>query len=155
MLLHVIAATVNVNQTMYADSLVNRFRVLQHVEDLPILSFRHLGDAQFAARLAGKNQAGVENLPATGGIEGSSIQDDGRTRFRGRRKIQDFRVEFVQKRIVIVEMLGHNLPLCSAGILPTVPRASCPRWWRRDTSTTAAGTAPLLIRSNDSADLPR
>jgi len=33
--------------------------------------------------------------------------------------------------------------LCSAGILPAVPRASRFRLWRRDASTTAAGTAAL------------
>src|SRR5579863_5205269 len=86
MLLHVIAATVNINQTMNAASLVDRSCIVDNMEDQPIRSFRHIGHAQFAARLAGKNPACVENLSATGGIEGSAIENDGGARFRIRKR---------------------------------------------------------------------
>ena len=57
MLLHVIAATVNVNQTVNPAAFLNRSCILQNVEDLPVVSFGHLGHAQScSARLAGRIQ---------------------------------------------------------------------------------------------------
>jgi hypothetical protein len=94
MLLHVIEATVNVNQTMNAAAFLKRSCIVENMEDLAVLSFRHIGHAQFVARLAGKNPTRIESLPAAGGIEGSSIQDNGGTRFGIRSNIQHLSVEF-------------------------------------------------------------
>jgi hypothetical protein len=47
-------------------------------------------------------------------------------------------------------MIGEWISECnffgSAGNLPAVAGASCPRRWRRGAATTAAGTAALLFR---------
>jgi hypothetical protein len=82
MLLHVMAATVNVNQTVNAASLLNRSCIFENVEDLSVVSFDDFGYAQSVAFVRRKEPARVENLAAAGGIEGGAIQNDGKTRIR-------------------------------------------------------------------------
>ncbi len=111
MLLHVITSSLHVDHTVNAAALLDRPWTFEKVEDLSVISFRHVGYANSAFRVCrrgGKDPSRIKDLPAAGGIEGGPIQNDSGTRIGiRRRKIQHFRVEFVKKRIVVIEAFGH------------------------------------------------
>src|SRR5271165_4967432 len=114
MLLHVVAPAFNVDQTVNAGALLNRSCIFKNVEDLPVVSFRDLGYAQFIVLISHpgtKNPTRVKDLPSAGGIERSPIQNNGSTRVGIRRgnQIQHFRIKFAKKRVVVVETFGHIL----------------------------------------------
>ena len=78
MLLHVIAAAVDVNQSVNAAALLNRCLILENVEDLPILFFHHLGHAQSVApvsRLSSKDPTRIKDLATACGIKRSPIKN--------------------------------------------------------------------------------
>ena len=114
MLLHVIAATVNVNRTVNAGAFLKRSCIVENVKNLSVVSLHHFGDAQSVAGIAGpggKNPSHVKDLPTARGIEGGPIEDQRRPaiRIRDRNQIHDFGVEFVKKRVVVVKMFSHDM----------------------------------------------
>ena len=80
-LLHVIAPTLSVNQSMNPAALLNRRGSLQKVQDLPVFLLRYFDDAQLGTFcLPGRNDpARVKHLPAAGGIKRRAIENDRRT----------------------------------------------------------------------------
>src|SRR5581483_9985959 len=103
MLLHVVATTLAVDDTMHTTAGFDLRRLLQKVQDLPIeffhLRYPHALPVRF-------DPSRIEYLATTGRIKRRLIQDDCRPR-----RTSDFRhqgVKLVQKRIVIVKMLSHK-----------------------------------------------
>ena len=105
-LLHVIATAGGVNLAADARSGREIFdRSFEVVDDSAIFSVDDFGDAESFG--AGFDRAGVENLPAAGGVEGGAVEDEGGAGIST--DLCDFGFEVVEERIVVVEAVGHRI----------------------------------------------
>ena len=105
-LLHVIAATVNVDDATNAASALDIGRTLEEMQDRAVILFSNLSHTQPLTGSRNLNPSRVENLAATGGIKGGAIKNYCRARIDGT-DLGDLRVELVEERIVVIEMVGH------------------------------------------------
>src|SRR5713226_8179891 len=114
MLLHVFATAFRVNAAMNRGAWQRQFRRrFQIVNDPAVLRIHNFRDSQAlgsATASIEREQSGVVNLAAAGGIERGFPQNDGRTRLlrRERRDALNHRIEFVQFRTVVVKAFGHD-----------------------------------------------
>ena len=108
-LLHVVAAAVGVNDAVNTCSRFKPARGFDEVHDGAVFTFGHFNDAELAMLVnsLGKQPSSVKDLPTAGGIESGPVERDCRTRVC-LIDIHHFSVEFVKKRIGVVEALGHG-----------------------------------------------
>src|ERR1700729_2880188 len=105
MLLHVVAAARGVNLAMDAGSGLDVSGGFDVVDDFAVLAVGHFGDPKFGIGI-GSNPAGVEDLAAAGGIKRRAIKNQ-----RGAWVVDHFAhfgVEVVEKRVVVIEAVGHG-----------------------------------------------
>src|SRR4051794_4924426 len=129
MLLHVIATPLHVNGAPNPGALLEirpSVDVVQNPSVFPVDNFAY---PKFLTARA--HPPGIENLAAAGWVESSLIQQDSRTlrRIIGRNNVDDIGVEFIQKRVAIIESMSHGITAAA----------------RKDNS---------LVRSDDSANMP-
>jgi len=105
-LLHVVAAPFDVNQTANVRAFRNWGCRFEQVQDGVIVSLYYFGDARLA--IVRNNPARIESLPAGSRIKRRPIQND-RSPPVGGANVENIGFEFRQKRIVIIKTLGHNL----------------------------------------------
>src|SRR5689334_20077514 len=103
-LLHMIAAASDVDGTVDTSSPQRGDGSFEKVKNEAVVIFGDFDDV--GARVRQSDRAGVKDLAAAGGIKSGAVEDERRTRIGD--GVDDFGVEFVEKRIVIVEMVGHN-----------------------------------------------
>jgi len=104
-LLHVIAAAINVDLAVNPASLFNPRRDFENVQNRAVIFLGYFGDTQPV--VSTNNPACIKDLSAARGIERSAIEDERRPGVDGS-ELDDLRVEFVEERIVVVEMFRHQ-----------------------------------------------
>ena len=118
MLLHVVTAARGVNQAMDAGPRLEVFGRFHVVDDFAIFGLGDFGDAQLGGvrwtfilcagrcRVLENDPAGVEDLPAAGGIERGAVENQRRARRLA--YLPHFGVEVVEEGVVVVETVGHR-----------------------------------------------
>src|SRR5271154_7576024 len=127
-LLHVVPSPGHINQSMNSAAGLGLRRIFQEVQNGPVVAFRYLGNPQLFYLSSRSDPPCVKHLSPAGGIKRRAIQNERWTRIN-HGNLAPFRIELVQKRIVIIKMFGHGRML----------------------SVTADCSS---IRPNDPADLP-
>jgi hypothetical protein len=102
----VVTPTVSVNQAMNAAARLDLRWTFQEMKNATVFLLDHFGDPQLFRASLGNNPSRVKHLPPASGIKRCAIQNDSRTRIRDSHA-DYYRIEFVQERIVIIEVLGH------------------------------------------------
>ena len=104
MLLHVIAPPGNVDLTADTTSRGQVFyRSFEIMDDSSVFGIGDFGDAVF--RCTRSDPARVVDLPAASGIKRSTVESDRWPRAFG--DVANLAFKFVEKRVVIVEPVGH------------------------------------------------
>ena len=80
-------------------------RGFEVVHDSAVFRVGDFGDSQLGVGVGG-DPSGVEDLPATRGIEGGAVENQRGT--RGVEHFADFGIEVVEEGIVVVEARGHG-----------------------------------------------
>src|SRR6266700_273134 len=106
-LLHVITTAHGVNAALNRRSFGNRLGGV--MKDAALIFISHFDHGYFPF-VREDEQACIVHLPATGGIKRSTIQHDGVLAFAFH-GFNHASIEVVEKRIVIVESLGHSFLL--------------------------------------------
>src|SRR5690349_19781805 len=108
-LLHVIAAPLCGNHALYFYTRVRRPVRIEKMENRSVVFLGDFDDLVSLIAVAGFQPAGIENLPATRGVKGCLIEDDGGTGFCARRwnDFCNLAVEFEQVRRGVVEPASH------------------------------------------------
>lgn|SRR5579871_1876075 len=105
-LLHVVATAAGIDLAVDAGSGLQVPYRLEVVDDPSIFSISDFGDAQLVGGILREDGTGIKDLAPARWIESSAVENDCRSWVLS--CLADFRIEIIEKRIVIVEALGHT-----------------------------------------------